>query len=289
MNYVWGGLVLASNVALPRLWASGREPNVRFTWRSGSPDGVPPARTERELRFRDGTRATLRVGGDETLLRYEIEGVGVYLLRPVERAVDFWGAHGTEATEVEHFLNVALATFAAMSGTLCLHAASVAGVDGAVLLAGPSGAGKSTLAWRLVQDGLDLLSDDYTVVRREPDGWMAWPGPRTLRIEGLEQAGGWDNRGKTEFYPRSASPEPRRIRDVVLLCPGTGEDRSRRVASLVALQAGWSWMGPETRARIWSQVVQFLDRVPFSVTPGAYGALRAENGPRTGISGCLIG
>ncbi|GGB33477.1 HPr kinase [Sphingomonas metalli] len=65
-------------------------------------------------------------------------------------------------------------------GALTLHASTVA-IDGrAVMLTGASGAGKSDLALRLIDRGALLVSDDYTVVRREADALIAAP-PATIR------------------------------------------------------------------------------------------------------------
>ena len=47
-----------------------------------------------------------------------------------------------------------------------LHASCVAKDGRAILIAGRSGTGKSDLALRLIDRGAELVSDDYTVVRR---------------------------------------------------------------------------------------------------------------------------
>lgn len=47
-----------------------------------------------------------------------------------------------------------------------LHVSSVARRGVAILISGPSGAGKSDLALRLIDRGAQLISDDYTIVRR---------------------------------------------------------------------------------------------------------------------------
>lgn len=54
-----------------------------------------------------------------------------------------------------------------------LHASCVAIGGRAVLLHGRSGSGKSDLALRLIDRGAQLVSDDYTVVRRIGDGLVA--------------------------------------------------------------------------------------------------------------------
>ena len=65
-----------------------------------------------------------------------------------------------------------------------LHASCVAIGGRAVLIAGRSGAGKSDLALRLIDRGAALVSDDYTVVRRE-GGRLLASAPPTIagRIE----------------------------------------------------------------------------------------------------------
>ena len=47
-----------------------------------------------------------------------------------------------------------------------LHASCVARDGRAILISGRSGSGKSDLALRLIDRGADLVSDDYTIVRR---------------------------------------------------------------------------------------------------------------------------
>ncbi|SFR98748.1 HPr kinase/phosphorylase [Sphingomonas jatrophae] len=65
-----------------------------------------------------------------------------------------------------------------------IHASCVALAGGAVLLAGRSGAGKSDLALRLIDRGAQLVSDDYTLLRRV-GGRLVGSAPATIagRIE----------------------------------------------------------------------------------------------------------
>lgn len=65
-----------------------------------------------------------------------------------------------------------------------VHASCVAIAGRGVLLAGPSGAGKSDLALRLIDRGAKLVSDDYTLIRRDGAGLIG-SAPETIagRIE----------------------------------------------------------------------------------------------------------
>ena len=60
-----------------------------------------------------------------------------------------------------------------------LHVSSVARNGVAILISGPSGAGKSDLALRLIDRGAQLVSDDYTIVRRVK-GQLLASAPETI-------------------------------------------------------------------------------------------------------------
>lgn len=64
-----------------------------------------------------------------------------------------------------------------MTGTERLHASSVAIGGRAVLIEGSTGSGKSDLALRLIDRGASLVSDDYTLVRRDRDRLLASAPP----------------------------------------------------------------------------------------------------------------
>jgi serine kinase of HPr protein (carbohydrate metabolism regulator) len=69
-----------------------------------------------------------------------------------------------------------------------LHASCVAIGGRAVLIEGLSGSGKSDLALRLIDRGAVLVSDDYTVVRRDGTQARAAPGPNidgTIEVRGV--------------------------------------------------------------------------------------------------------
>lgn len=58
-----------------------------------------------------------------------------------------------------------------------LHASCVAIGERAVLIEGRSGSGKSDLALRLIDRGARLVSDDYTIVKRQGKILVACPPP----------------------------------------------------------------------------------------------------------------
>ena len=61
-----------------------------------------------------------------------------------------------------------------------LHASCVAKDGRAILISGRSGSGKSDLALRLIDRGADLVSDDYTIVRRV-GGKLVATAPENIR------------------------------------------------------------------------------------------------------------
>lgn len=66
-----------------------------------------------------------------------------------------------------------MSTIASAPESKTIHASCVE-IDGrAILLAGASGSGKSDLALRLLDRGAKLVSDDYTILRRDGDSLIA--------------------------------------------------------------------------------------------------------------------
>jgi hypothetical protein len=83
-----------------------------------------------------------------------------------------------------------------VSGGVLMHAAAIAGRDGALLVAGPSGAGKTTMSRAAANAGAHVLSDERTIVRpQDGGGWLVggtpWPGEggfaenRSVPLRGL--------------------------------------------------------------------------------------------------------
>jgi len=83
-----------------------------------------------------------------------------------------------------------------VAGGALMHAASIAGRDGALLVVGQSGAGKTTMSRAASAEGAHILSDERTIVRpATAGGWLVggtpWPGEggfaenRTVPLRGL--------------------------------------------------------------------------------------------------------
>lgn len=278
-NYVWGGLILSSTFALPRLSSARREatPDVLFRWCQGEPSVLPTISDRRTMTMRDGGRVTLEAGGDEDLFIYRVNEVGTYALRAKDGIIEFFPTPGADPMRVEHFLvNTVLGVLTGLRGCLCLHAAAVAEARGAIVIGGPSGAGKSTSAWRLVQaKGAALLSDDSTVLRRGDDGaWWAYPGARTVRLprevvgdDFGARADAWDNRGKWEWFVPGAEGPTRvvELRLVGVARPPEAEI-ARVVPSVVRLQTGWAWLGARGRSAVWEQATDLASLLAAGVS-----------------------
>jgi hypothetical protein len=138
-----------------------------------------------------------------------------------------------------------------LEGGAIVHAALV-DVDGrGVLLPGVSGAGKTTISGQLAQaEGFEVLSDDRAVVRRTPDGYVAWGTP----WPGL--GGHAVNRGvplaAIAFLAQAPSPAtiPIGLRDAIA--------RIVPVASI-------PWYDREGGPRTFDGVAELCRRVPVSV------------------------
>lgn len=111
-----------------------------------------------------------------------------------------------------------------------LHASCVAIGDRAVLIEGLSGMGKSDLALRLIDRGARLVSDDYTLVKRQ--------GGRLVAAAPLNTAGKIEVRGLGIVELEYVTDIP------VALIVSLGEpiermpdpDRARRIADIVVPQ-----------------------------------------------------
>ncbi len=84
--------------------------------------------------------------------------------------------------QVINFINNRYIQWKLHRGGLLFHAAAVAGPGGVLALAGFAGAGKSTLALHLMNLGLDFVSNDRLIVRRDGASLRAGGVPKLPRV-----------------------------------------------------------------------------------------------------------
>ncbi len=145
----------------------------------------------------------------------ELPPSGEFLLDPaaVRLTVDI--GDDDEALREHRIVSSAVCTLLAMRSDLALHASAVAVEGRAVLFCGPSGRGKSTLALALGEAGNEVLSEDGVAISIGPEGPIAFPGARGIRVRSL----GPDGSRRTDLVPDPAprQPPPCPVAAVVLL------------------------------------------------------------------------
>jgi len=250
---------------LPRLGVAVGRPDLTFCWMDRAPGELPDPAIRRVIPTPDGQQFEVAVGGDEKLFRYEICGLGTFAIQAEQASISFFASDSADPMLVEHALvNSVLAIYAGFRSVVCLHAATVSTGGRALVLAGPSGNGKSTQAWRLIERGWDLISDDATVLRRNDDGrWTAYAGSRTIRIKDLFRDDAWLIRGKMEsFAPRTATQAV--VRRITLLDRSAPAGRVQPAGSilhrsLMGVQPGWHWAGSKLRRKLADLTWALLD------------------------------
>jgi len=250
--YGWGGFAVATNLALPRLREVATPPDTWFRWRSdGTPLRSSPIRsTEITTRGAGMIRVEVCVGD---VVRYGVEGVGLFEVRAGQRAIHFFPSPGADPMRVEHnLINAVLPIYAGLRSVVCLHAAATAIDSRATVFAGPPGSGKSTRALQAIASGSVLLGDDAVVLRKPGRAWFVLPGSRTVRLEESPGPESWLCGPKLEaFVPFADDPAPLR-KIVVLDRAGARLVKAERPAvlfrALLSLQPAWGW--GTTQARI---------------------------------------
>lgn len=166
-DYHFGGLALTAPLPLeglrPRTWPAQEGRTVRVTAEAG-----PPPVPERE-HFAWPGRYRLRLGEVDGRWLMQSAFDGSCLIERDGSAIHMICADlppGQEAMDV--LTRRIMPRLPILFGAATIHAASLAGGEGALMLLGPSGAGKSTLSAAMAaQAGWEILSDDMSVL---------WPG-----------------------------------------------------------------------------------------------------------------
>ncbi|HEX6753261.1 MAG TPA: hypothetical protein VF093_06720 [Solirubrobacterales bacterium] len=145
----------------------------------------------------------------------ELPPSGEFLLDPGAARVTVRAGDGDESLREHRIASSAVCTLLAMRGDLPLHASAVAVEGRAVLFCGPTGRGKSTLALTLGEAGHAVLGEDGVSISMGPEGPIAFPGARGIRVRSLDADGGRRTDLVTDPAPHEPPPCP--VAAVVLL------------------------------------------------------------------------
>lgn len=113
------------------------------------------------------------------LLEIDCEGRGFFDYTPEGIGV-YWEQGGTGPAH--YFQTLGLSLWLELAGVLCIHANALALGDFAIGVIAPSQAGKTTLTAALLQQGMQLMTDDMLAIHKSVSGWMVYPGWPQLRM-----------------------------------------------------------------------------------------------------------
>ena len=176
-------LLVESSVPLPELSpVEGVSPDCRF-------EVLPSAEgfTEDVHWFHQWTDADketwLRLADrdEDFLLRFPERGD--FLISRDGRDIRCRSLPSTPQSTIRHlFLDQIVPLILSRRESLVLHASAILTPQGVIAFVGKSGQGKSTLAACFGQSGFRLLSDDYLVLRKRADDWLAIPSYPGVRL-----------------------------------------------------------------------------------------------------------
>jgi hypothetical protein len=119
--------------------------------------------------------------GEDYLLRFLDQGD--FLISRDGRDVRCRPLPGTPESTIRHlFLDQAVPLVLSRRESLVLHASAILTPQGVIAFVGKSGQGKSTLAACFGQRGFRLISDDYLVLRKMAEDWVAIPSYPGVRL-----------------------------------------------------------------------------------------------------------
>jgi hypothetical protein len=110
-------------------------------------------------------------------------GLFEFLVAPEGRTIEYRRLrHATDESLATYLLGQVLSFSLLSFGYDPLHATAVVIGGKAVAFLGDCGYGKSTLGAAFVARGFPILTDDVLALRAQDGGWMAYPGPRRLKL-----------------------------------------------------------------------------------------------------------
>jgi len=219
-----------------RLWERGAidERAIRLdveVFAGPAPEDPLPERNLRwtvgEERFAAGIGDSLRIEISERPARIDVR-LAAGLLDAAPR------------TAIRYALEVPVAVLLARRAFTVVHAATVVGSRGAVVVRGAAGAGKSTLAAACWRAGLDVLSDDTVLVARaDPDDLAAAVRDLALLPDAAARLG-------VATEPAFTGGEEKRRVDLL----GSSTPARRRARRLAAVLLGPRSPGPARLVRL---------------------------------------
>lgn len=226
-HYQFGGAALSSTIALDGLRPLPPGKSLRRAISVIAESG--PAPIEDVHHFAWPGRYQLRLGEHRGAWLMQSALGGAFLIDRDASAVRVFGWGGSADQAINDvFVRRVLPRMTNLLGATAIHAASLAGPRGGVLLLGPSGAGKSTLSaalshlagWKLLGDDMATLwTDDQPSLAPAAKGVCVWPESRAglgLPLEECRELPGYG--GKLAYQPAYAgSDEPVPLRNLLFL------------------------------------------------------------------------
>ena len=119
--------------------------------------------------------------GEDYLLRFLDQGD--FLISRDGSDIRFCPLPGTPESTIRHlFLDQVVPLVLSRRESLVLHASAILTPQGVIAFIGKSGQGKSTLAACFGQSGFRLISDDFLVLRKMAEDWVAIPSYPGVRL-----------------------------------------------------------------------------------------------------------
>jgi len=201
--------------------------------------------------FQEAARENSLVPGEGGLFHHALCGDGSIYLRwedlfeflifPDIRRIACRQLPGCPAESFQdHLLGPVLSFVLLRRGFEPIHATAVVIGGRAVAFLGNSGLGKSSLGASFLQAGYRLVTDDLLVLREEPPGFLALPGPSRIklypemgkRLLGKRMVGTMMNHRTTKLifplHRRQSQRMPLPLQGIYVLAPPAG--RRRRVS-----------------------------------------------------------
>jgi hypothetical protein len=204
LTYRVAGISLTVEDPLPELREAAGEADRAWTVASAPDLGLDgPFETLADVLDADGAVFCRQAAGPAGtyLLRYP--GLLDFAIDPASRSVRVVADDLAETTRRHLIIDQLVPHLVALDGGLVLHSSAVAHRGRALAFLGVTGAGKSSLAAAHVEQGAQLLADDYLLLDPADDQYLAIPAYPGLRLWGdsAQRFGGdVDGLGRVAHY-----------------------------------------------------------------------------------------